>query len=71
MEVLVFKTNVPDANEVTKVQPLLNSISTISQWNFDLDDEDRILRVVATGLPPRFVELALNGAGYQCTELED
>jgi hypothetical protein len=71
MEVLVFKTNVPNANEVTKVQSLLNSISTISQWNFDLDDRDHILRIVSSGVPPRFVELALNGAGYQCVELED
>lgn len=71
MEVLVFKTNVPNAIEVSKVQSLLNSISTISQWNFDLEDTDHILRVVSAGVPPLFVELALKGAGYQCKELED
>ena len=71
MEILVFKTNIPDRTEAIKVQPVLNSFSAIEQWNFDFDDDDHILRVVTAGLSPRWIENALHQMGYQCNELED
>ena len=69
MDVLVFRTDVTDINEVGKVNNLLTSVSTIHEWNFDLEDCDNILRIVAMGLSPREVELLLQGAGIGCEEL--
>lgn len=70
MDVLVFVTSVCDSKAVNKVQPLLSSVPAISQWNFDLEDCDHILRVVSNQLSPRKVESLLNGAGFDCYELE-
>lgn len=70
MDVLVFVTSVCDSKAVNKVQPLLSSVPAISQWNFDLEDCDHILRVVSDQLSPRKVESMLHSAGFDCYELE-
>ena len=70
MEILVFKTDVTSKKKVSKVSALLTSFPAIQQWNFDLDDCDKVLRVVATGLQPAFVERLLHTAGFNCKELD-
>jgi hypothetical protein len=70
MEVLVFKTNVTSKKKVSKVSPLLTSFPNIQQWNFDLDDCDKVLRIVATELNPGSVESLLNTAGFDCQVLD-
>ncbi len=68
--VFVFKTNVKE-EQVDKVNSLLSPVKSIEEWNFDLSDCDRILRVVADKLPPELVVYLLQGSGLYCTELED
>ena len=45
MDVLIFKTSVASKQEVSRVHPLLTSLAEIKQYNFDLEDCDRILRI--------------------------
>jgi hypothetical protein len=71
MEVLVFKTNVSDQNRINKVATLLRAVPAVESWNFDLDDRDRVLRVVSQGLPAGYIELLLQNGGIGCEELED
>jgi hypothetical protein len=70
MEILVFKTNVTSKKKVSKVKSLLTSFPNIQQWNFDLDDCDKVLRVVASELKPGSVESLLNRAGFNCQVLD-
>lgn len=70
MPVLIFKTSVNKAREVSRVKTLL-TIPTIKHWNFDLDDCDRILRVITDQLSPRYIESLMQSAGFICQELED
>ena len=70
MDILVFVTNVADKMAVSKVKPLLTAVPAIKDWNFDLDDCDRILRIVSNDLNPRKVENLLHTAGFDCYELE-
>ena len=70
MEILVFKTNVTSKKKVSKISPLLTSVPTIKQWSFDLDDCDKVLRVVATELNTGFVESLLQAAGFKCQMLD-
>ena len=68
---LVFKTTVGSASEARKLAPGLNLLTGPGQWNFDLDDCDRILRVTANDVDPdRVVEILLT-SGFLCEELED
>jgi len=70
MDIMVFETSVYSHEAVNKVKPLLTAITAISQWNFDLEDCDHILRIVSADLSPRKVETLLQSAGFNCRELE-
>ncbi|MGZ3755904.1 MAG: hypothetical protein ACXVAY_06335 [Mucilaginibacter sp.] len=70
MNVLVFTTSVSEPEEVTEVRPLLTAVKAIEDWSFDLEDCDKILRVVADDISPRFIEVMLQNAGFDCMELE-
>jgi len=52
------------------VAPLLTAFPTIRQWNFDLDDRDKVLRIESTELNPGSVESLLLRAGFHCEELD-
>lgn len=70
MEVLVFRTNVTSKRKVSMVAPLLTSLPSIRQWNFDLEDCDRMLRIGATGLDAALVERVLDTAGFSCRVMD-
>ncbi|HVV56017.1 MAG TPA: hypothetical protein VHC47_11855 [Mucilaginibacter sp.] len=70
MEILVFRTNVTSKRKVSKVRPLLTSVSGIKQWNFDLEDCDKVLRIESIGLRPAYVESLLQMAGFDCREMD-
>jgi len=71
VEILVFATNVSAPEQVSKVKPLLTSLKAIKEWSFDLEDCDRILRVVSKNVSPRYIESLLQMAGFNCMELAD
>lgn len=70
MEVLVFKTNLHDKNQITEVTPHINNLNGITRWNVDLDDIDKVLRIESENLCARTVETTLQQAGYLCEELQ-
>lgn len=70
MNVLIFSTDVAVPEHITQIRPLLSAVPSIRDWNFDLEDCDKILRVVSNDLSPRYIETLLNNAGFNCTELE-
>lgn len=67
--IYVFKTSVQTENEVHLLKPLLDSALAEIEWNFDLEDCDRILRAdTPLENPERIVEI-LNQKGFACEEL--
>ncbi|MDB5010086.1 MAG: hypothetical protein JWR67_945 [Mucilaginibacter sp.] len=70
MDILVFATSVAEPEQVSKVSPILTSVLAIEDWNFDLEDCDKVLRVVAENISPRYIESLLQEAGFNCIELE-
>ncbi len=70
MGVLVFKTNIVNTKHVKLVSPHIKSIEGVQNWNVDLHDVDKVLRVVADDLSPHYVEAVVQRAGYFCTELQ-
>lgn len=69
MEILVFKTNLSNTDHIGKVTLPLNHHPSIIEWNVDLHDCDKVLRVVAEDIPAREVEQLIFNAGYYCREL--
>lgn len=71
MEVLVFKTSVNTAQHVDELTPALNALIQPPNWNFDLEDCDRILRVETQhNIAPAVVEV-VSQRGFMCEELAD
>ncbi len=71
MEILVFKTNVPDQKHFPAFSPQLESLQGVKRWTIDLEDIDKVLRIESDGISPYHVESAMNFAGYECAELPD
>ena len=71
MEVLVFKTSITSYTGVASVAPVLDAMAGHGNWNFALDDCDRILRIVSNSVDPSLTIFALNELGFECSELED
>lgn len=70
MQILVFKTNLTNSRHIKKIEPSLNLHPHIRQWNVDLHDRDKILRIVTEKLGPEEVQSIVFNAGYSCEELK-
>lgn len=69
-QILIFKTSVDAQKHVQQVAALFKSIKLIKYWSFDLDDCDRILRVVSLNILPETIENMLRTEGIYCEHME-
>jgi hypothetical protein len=68
-QVLVFKTNINSDEEAGRLSNFL-STKAIRKWNVDLEDKDRILRIVTDILSPEDIIGFAKQNGLECEELE-
>jgi hypothetical protein len=67
--VMVFRTNITTKTEAKKLLSLINK-KEIIKWSIDLEDHDRVLRVVSDNFSSeKIVDLAKT-KGLECAELE-
>ena len=71
MEILVFKTNIRHRKHIREVAPFITNYPGIIQWNVDLHDADKILRIKTHEIHPATIEQLVKKAGYHCEELKD
>lgn len=69
IEILVFKTNLSNIEHIEKVTLLLNHHPHVLEWNVDLHDCDKVLRVIAKNIRANEVEQIICNAGFYCLEL--
>ncbi|WP_207434838.1 heavy-metal-associated domain-containing protein [Sabulibacter ruber] len=69
MELLKFKTNLPNQEAVAKLAPLLEEEKGISRWEVDTDSADKILSVSGENLNPQSIENAVAQAGFKAETL--
>lgn len=70
IEILVFKTNIVNSRHIKKIEPCLNLHPNIKEWNIDLHDCDKVLRIVTEKIHPSEIENLVLNAGYACEELK-
>jgi hypothetical protein len=71
MEILVFKTDIHNHTEIEAIASIIGILPTVSRWNVDLQDVDKILRVESREACARNIEEVLQKAGFYCEELAD
>jgi hypothetical protein len=68
--IFVFKTSVKSKRQVKELQLLMDKTLPRSQWNFDLQDRDKILRIDSEeNIVVMIIDL-LNTHSYHCEELK-
>ena len=68
--ILIFRTNINTNTDKLRVKAAIGALPHIKDWSVDMDDIDRVLRVVSHTPQPEQIILLINQAGYQCHELE-
>jgi hypothetical protein len=68
-EILVFKTSVETQAHVNTLRSLLNKEAGKQQWNFALDDADKIFRTTSTRINAEKTKKLFNLLGFTCEEL--
>ena len=66
----VFKTNVQQLELAAQLASALSEQFPFFKINFDLEDCDKILRIEANDISPRYIESLLQTAGFDCRELD-
>ena len=67
--VYVFKTSVKFKKQIKQLACELNKIKEIQNWNFDLEDCDKILRIESRKNISLLTCELLNKLGHKCEEL--
>lgn len=70
-EVLVFKPNAPQEVDHALVANQLSTLKGIKAWNFDLDDCDRMFRIVAEHISVEDIIQTLQSIGIKNEGLAD
>ena len=71
MNTLIFKTNINTEPDFLKVKSALKSKFDIKDTTIDLEDCDRVLRVITNNGTPLKISEEIKGLSYFCEELED
>ena len=71
MDMLILKTNINSKDAFSSVKMNLNSFYPIEECTIDLDDSDKVMRVIGNDLNKDEVVNSISNLGYVCEELPD
>jgi hypothetical protein len=71
MNTLIFKTNIKSDKDFIAVKRALSEKKNINDCTIDLDDEDKVLRILTDSYTVTEIENDINGLGFYCKELDD
>lgn len=68
--ILIFKTNISSPIDSLCVKKAFDKEEHIIEWSVDLEDCDKVLRVVSEKLNTLQLIEKITGLGFDCAELE-
>ena len=71
MNVLIFKTNLATKIDFNKICNILFNLPDVYDCTIDLEDCDKVLRVITSTQTAGCVKQKINNIGFACDELED
>ncbi len=66
----IFKTNILTEFDRLRIKYVMDASEKVLKWNIDMDDTDRVLRVVSDRLNALQIISMLDFIGFECAELE-
>lgn len=71
MDILILKTSISTKNDFSEIDNYLSTHYNVDQCTIDLEDRDKVLRVIGSNLDPDEVISKVNSLGFDCSELQD
>ena len=71
MEILILKTDINSKNEFIIVENSLNQLYNLNECTIDLEDRDRVLRIIGKQLNLNDITTRVKTLGFSCEELID
>jgi hypothetical protein len=71
MDILIFKTNIGSDSDFSSVKDSLISSYKLNDCTIDLEDIDKVLRVIGNGINTEDVINKVGTLGFLCEELSD
>jgi len=71
MKMLILKTNINLKDDFISIKNSLSRSFDINECTIDLDDTDKVVRVIGRRLNKNEVLERINSLGYVCEELPD
>jgi hypothetical protein len=71
MDILILKTNINSNGDFLTVRNKLSNSHSISECTIDLEDKDKVLRVIGDELNLQKVTSHVESLGFTCEELLD
>jgi len=71
MELLILKTNINTSDDFNSMKVNLINLYQINDCTIDLEDSDRVVRVIGNNLRKEEIINGMNRWGYECEELPD
>ena len=71
MNALILKTNIGTITEFNRVKSLFNKRSEVYECTIDLDDIDKVVRIISNDLTIDEAESKIQNLGFFCKELEE
>ncbi|WP_374163764.1 hypothetical protein [Arcticibacter sp. MXS-1] len=68
-KILVFSTDLSSPSQVGTVHQVLSEVAGIKKWTVDLQDSDRVLRVVSWTVSAQHIERLLQSLGFRCLQM--
>lgn len=68
-ECLVFRTNLQTKTDVKRIADVMNTHSGILEWSVDLEDWEKVLRVVGTSISSRQIISILRSLNVNIQEI--
>lgn len=71
MEILILKTNIGSNYDFLSVKGRLNKSYNLKECTIDLEDRDKVLRIIGNNLILKEITAKINDFGFACEELAD
>ncbi len=71
MDILILKTSINSKKDFASIDNFLNEQYDINECTIDLEDRDRVLRVIGDNLNMDEVISRVSNFGFECSELSD
>lgn len=68
--IFIYRSSIMTADDKRSVKDILDRHPMVDKWSVDLDDCDRVLRVISSQMTSKKIMELIGLCGYTCEELE-